>query len=123
MTPELFAPYVQYGFAGFAFVLLSCLMWLTKKILGVIDRNTEVIARHDGVANMRYAAQMKVLERIDDSLDEHRDMVEDRRDKPVQGFAEDVAEVTEAVDKKDGCLAFPRGFARAVTELREKPHA
>lgn len=76
MNPDLFAPYIQYGFAGFAFLLLACLMWLTRKILGVIERNTAVIARHDSSAADRSATQIRYLDRIESGLDEHRQAME-----------------------------------------------
>ena len=37
-------PVIQYGFAGLCVILLGILVWLVKQLLGVIDRNNEVIA-------------------------------------------------------------------------------
>ena len=37
---------IQYGFAGFAAVLLGVVVWLIKKLLVVLERNSEVIVRN-----------------------------------------------------------------------------
>ena len=37
---------VQYGFVGFSAVLLWVVIWLIKKLLVVLERNSEVIARN-----------------------------------------------------------------------------
>jgi F0F1-type ATP synthase membrane subunit b/b' len=36
-------PIAQLGFAGFSIVLLVFLAWLVKRLLAVIEKNTEVI--------------------------------------------------------------------------------
>jgi F0F1-type ATP synthase membrane subunit b/b' len=43
-TRLLLNPVIQYGFAGLCVILLGILVWLVKQLLGVIDRNNEVIA-------------------------------------------------------------------------------
>ena len=37
-------PIVQYGFVGFAAVLLAIVVWLIQKLLAVLDANSRVIA-------------------------------------------------------------------------------
>ena len=44
MTGMLATPGVQYGFAGFAFLLLVILAWVVKRLLNVLERATTVIA-------------------------------------------------------------------------------
>ncbi|HOD83746.1 MAG TPA: hypothetical protein PKG77_20185 [Phycisphaerae bacterium] len=37
-------PIVQYGFVGFAAVLLGIVVWLIQKLLAVLDANNRIIA-------------------------------------------------------------------------------
>lgn len=37
-------PIVQYGFLGFSAVLLGVVIWLIKKLLGVLEANSRIIA-------------------------------------------------------------------------------
>ena len=37
-------PIVQYGFVGFAAVLLGIVVWLIQKLLAVLDANSRIIA-------------------------------------------------------------------------------
>ena len=37
-------PIVQYGFLGFSAVLLGVVIWLIKKLLGVLEANNRIIA-------------------------------------------------------------------------------
>ena len=37
-------PIVQYGFLGFSAVLLGVVIWLIKKLLGVLEANNQIIA-------------------------------------------------------------------------------
>ena len=46
MNEWIIQPLTQYGFAGFAAVLLALVIWLIKKLLGVLERNSEVIAQN-----------------------------------------------------------------------------
>jgi hypothetical protein len=44
---ELFLqPVVQYGFLGFSAVLLGAFIWLMKRLLAVLERNSEVITHN-----------------------------------------------------------------------------
>jgi len=40
---DLTQPLVQYGFLGFSAVLLGVVIWLIKKLLAVLEANTNVI--------------------------------------------------------------------------------
>lgn len=40
---SLFNPLVQYGFAGFCFVLVGVIIWLICQLLGVIKENNKII--------------------------------------------------------------------------------
>jgi len=44
VTDWFLTPIVQYGFLGFSGVLLGILVWLIRRLLSVLERNTEVIA-------------------------------------------------------------------------------
>ncbi len=46
MSDWMIAPIVQYGFLGFSAVLLGLVIWLIKKLLVVLERNSEVITRN-----------------------------------------------------------------------------
>ena len=46
MSDWMISPIVNYGFAGFAAVLLGVVVWLIKKLLVVLERNSEVIVRN-----------------------------------------------------------------------------
>jgi len=37
-------PIVQYGFLGFSAVLLGVVIWLIKRLLGVLEANNKIIA-------------------------------------------------------------------------------
>ena len=37
-------PAIQYGFAGFAMILLGVVIWLIRRLLDVLSANTSVIA-------------------------------------------------------------------------------
>jgi len=42
-TVSVFVPFVQYGFAGFSFVLLGVIFWMIRKLIDVVSKNSEVI--------------------------------------------------------------------------------
>lgn len=46
MNDWIMQPLTQYGFLGFSAVLLGLVIWLIKKLLLVLERNSEVIARN-----------------------------------------------------------------------------
>ncbi len=42
----LLQPVVQYGFLGFSVVLLALVIWLIKRLLGVLDANNKIISEN-----------------------------------------------------------------------------
>jgi hypothetical protein len=47
----LLQPLVQFGFVGFSAVLLGIVVWLIKRLLVVLERNTEVVALNTSAIN------------------------------------------------------------------------
>ena len=43
MEDWIFKPIVQYGFAGLVPVLLAIIVWLIRRLLGVLEQNNKVI--------------------------------------------------------------------------------
>ena len=43
MSDWMIQPVIQYGFLGFSAVLLGVVIWLIKKLLGVLEANSRVI--------------------------------------------------------------------------------
>ena len=46
MQEFVLQPIVRFGFVGFSAVLLGILVWLIKRLLAALERNTEVIAHN-----------------------------------------------------------------------------
>jgi len=46
MHELLLQPLVRFGFVGFSGVLLGVVVWLMKRLLAVLERNTEVISHN-----------------------------------------------------------------------------
>ena len=44
MSNWMVEPIVQYGFLGFSAVLLGVVIWLIKRLLGVLEANNKIIA-------------------------------------------------------------------------------
>ncbi len=55
-------PYIQYGFAGFAFLILGYLFWLIPRMLATLERLGEVVGNNTEALR----ALTKRIERIDD---------------------------------------------------------
>jgi hypothetical protein len=74
MDPEtaklMFNPAIQYGFAGFAAILLGLLFWLIRRLLDLFERVTAVMGEHSSL--------IKVL---DSHLLETRETMFSMRDK------------------------------------------
>ena len=43
-TVNLAAPWMQLGFAGLSVVLLAIIVWLIRRLLGILDHNNQIIA-------------------------------------------------------------------------------
>ena len=44
MSDWMIQPVVQYGFLGFSAVLLGVVIWLIRRLLGVLEANSRIIA-------------------------------------------------------------------------------
>lgn len=40
------SPVIQYGFAGFSFILVGIIVWLISKLLTLLTKTNEIIARN-----------------------------------------------------------------------------
>lgn len=43
-TKLILEPLVQYGFLGFSAVLLGMVIWLTHKLVGLVEQNNKIVA-------------------------------------------------------------------------------
>ena len=43
MSDWMIQPVIQYGFLGFSAVLLGVVIWLIRKLLGVLEANNQII--------------------------------------------------------------------------------
>ena len=71
MEQHILNPIIQYGFAGMCAVLLAILVWLINKLLGILDKNNQIIAANteaikiaSGQANDTYAMLTDLRDRI-----------------------------------------------------------
>lgn len=61
------APWIQFGFAGFCFVLICFLWWTFKELLKVLKETNAVVSRNSEVMNKHLESQErqeKMLDRI-----------------------------------------------------------
>lgn len=68
---SLFSPMVQYGFAGFCFLLLGLVFWMIRKLLDIIVKNNEVIERNTStIGNLLNQSkdELVILRSIHDKL-------------------------------------------------------
>lgn len=63
METPIFAPYIQLGFAGFAFLLVLVIVWLIRQLLGILDKTNKIIAGNTEAINRVHEASedLKVL--------------------------------------------------------------
>ena len=63
MNAPIFAPYIQLGFAGFAFLLVFVIVWLIRRLLGILDKTNGIIAGNTEAINRVHdaSADLKVL--------------------------------------------------------------
>jgi uncharacterized membrane protein YccC len=70
VTPML-APIVQYGFAGFAVVLLAVLVWLIKQLLSLQEKTNRLIeANIEAIRELsnRTGDELKLIRELRDRL-------------------------------------------------------
>jgi len=65
----LFSPAVQWGFAGFSFVLLGIIVWLVRHLLRVLHETNRVISENTAVMRTITASQSSLLELMRDVHD------------------------------------------------------
>ena len=58
MEDWIFKPIVQYGFAGLVPVLLVIIVWLIRRLLGVLEQNNKVI-----IGNTEAVGDLSVMTR------------------------------------------------------------
>lgn len=77
MDPSLFSTATQYGFAGFAVLLVGVIVWLVSRLLAVLEQTNAVIARNtEATTDLRES--IRLLDRkTDDELSLLRKMRED----------------------------------------------
>jgi len=65
MAANLLSPYIQYGFAGFCFVLLGIIVWLIRNLLQVLKANNDVISENTGAIRelAKTVTEMALLQR------------------------------------------------------------
>lgn len=71
MGPNLLSPIVQYGFAGFSGVLLVILVWLVKRLLGILEKTNQIIGDNtQAIRNVdkRTGEELRLLRDINDKL-------------------------------------------------------
>ncbi len=68
---NILSPIIQFGFAGFCGVLLVILVWLTKRLLGLLVTNNEVITANTHAiqsVDERTADEVRLLRDVNDKL-------------------------------------------------------
>lgn len=46
---SVFDQYIQYGFAGFCFILCGFIFWLVRRMMAILEKTTAVIQEHTSV--------------------------------------------------------------------------
>ena len=70
MDSPLFAPYIQFGFAGFAFLLVLVIVWLIRRLLTILEQTGEIIAGNTTAIN-----------RVHESIEDQKTLMRDIRDE------------------------------------------
>ena len=70
-TVNILTPTLQYGFAGFSLILVGIIVWLIKRLLGVLEANNQIIA--DNTTAIRDIAtttsdEMKLVRSLHDKI-------------------------------------------------------
>ena len=88
----LFAPYIQYGFAGFAFLLIFVIVWLIRRLLGVLDQSNRIIAGNTEAINRVHdtSEDLKTtMSAIRDQLFQRPCLLQEKRPAPRPALAQD----------------------------------
>ena len=67
-------PIVQWGFAGFAAVLLGLIVWLVRRLLGLLEHTDDVIAANTTAIRALGSRLDAIDERAGESLTVQRDV-------------------------------------------------
>lgn len=62
-------PVMQFGFAGFCGVLIGVIVWMIKRLLGVLEKNSEVIS-----------ANTNAIQRVHDTMTDTLDVTIEVKD-------------------------------------------
>ena len=73
MEANIFAPYIQLGFAGFAFLLVLVIVWLIRRLLAILDKTNQIIA-----------GNTEAINRVHDTSEELKLLMADIRDQLFQ---------------------------------------
>jgi F0F1-type ATP synthase membrane subunit b/b' len=73
LEAPIFAPYIQLGFAGFAFLLVFVIVWLIRRLLAILDQTNQIIAGNTAAIN-----------RVHDASEDLKALMKDIRDQLFQ---------------------------------------
>jgi F0F1-type ATP synthase membrane subunit b/b' len=73
MTAPIFAPYIQLGFAGFAFLLVFVIVWLIRRLLNILDKTNQIIA-----------GNTEAINRVHEASEDQKALMKDIRDQLFQ---------------------------------------
>ena len=82
MDAPIFAPYIQLGFAGFAFLLVFVIVWLIRRLLAILDKTNQIIAGNTEAINRVHEATHDVkllMSDIRDQLFQRPCLLQDRQ--------------------------------------------
>ena len=67
-SDSIMTPVLQYGFAGFAAILLAIIVWLIQQLIKLIRENNDVIAHNSQVIQKLLANQETFEKSMNDLL-------------------------------------------------------
>ena len=70
MEAPIFAPYIQLGFAGFAFLLVFVIVWMIRRLLAILDKTNQTIAGNTAAINRVHEATTNVNTMVADVRDQ-----------------------------------------------------
>jgi hypothetical protein len=90
MEAAIFAPYIQLGFAGFAFLLVFVIVWLIRRLLAILEQTNGIIAGNTEAINRVHQAsgeQKLLMQQIRDQLFQRPCLLQQER--PTERMHED----------------------------------
>lgn len=73
MDAPIFQPYIQLGFAGFAFLLIFVIVWLIRRLLAILDQTGKIIA-----------GNTEAINRVHEAINDQKVVMNDIRDQLFQ---------------------------------------